>query len=196
VYRVKAITHRRRPILTMSNMGMPLDDSDVANSVGFAARLTVELRRKGIPLRDVVCVTPECSLHLAVVSVRRAYAGIARQVANIIWADKAGNFTPYVVVCDEDVDPADLAQVAHAITTRCHPVRGIHVDPDTPGNPLLPFASLAERSLVKAPKCLIDCTWPVDWPPEAIPAKVSFATSYPPELQQRVVQQWGSYGLR
>lgn len=196
VYRVKAITHRKDPILTMSNMGVPIDDCDISNSIGFGARLTGELRRKGVPIRGTVCMIPQCSLFVAVVSVKVPYAGIAHQIASTIWADKAGVFTPYVVVCDEDVDPSNVDEVLHAIATKCHPTRGIMTFPQSTGNPLNPFSDLHERTYAKAPKCLLDCTWPVDWPKEAIPKKVSFETIYPEEIKERVLSNWFQYGFK
>ena len=190
VYRVKAITHRRRPILTMSNMGMPLDDSDVMNSVGFSAAITLELRRKGFPLRAPALVVPECSLHLVAVSTAVPYAGIARQIAQAIWSDKCGQYVPYVIVCDGDVDISSRDAILHALATRCHPVNGIEVTRRTTGNPLTPFYTPEERRHVIGHACLFDCTWPTEWPPEAIPRKMSFESAYPPELQQRVLARW------
>ncbi len=195
VYRVKAITHRKNPILTMSNMGVPIDDCDISNSIGFGARLTGELRKKGFPIRGSVCIIPQCSLFVAVVSVKVPYAGIAHQIASTIWADKAGVFTPYVVICDEDVDSSNMDEVMHAIATKCHPAKGIMIFPQSTGNPLYPFSDAHERTYAKAPKCLLDCTWPVDWPKEDIPRKVSFDVCYPSEIKERVLRNWSSYGI-
>ena len=36
----------------------------------------------------------------------------------------------YVVVVEDDVDPTNLGQVLHAFTTKAHPYRGIHKDPN------------------------------------------------------------------
>ena len=62
------------------------------------------------------------------------------RVAHAVWATKPGLFVYYIVVVEPDVDLTDMEQVLHAITTKCHPVNGIHAVPHIPGFPvLLPF---------------------------------------------------------
>ena len=196
VFHVKAITHRKDPILTMSNMGIPIDDSDIANSIGFSADFTGELKRKGFPIRGIAYVVPQCSLSLLVVSTEVPYAGIAKQIATAVWSTKAGVCAPYVIVCDADVDPTNLDQVIHALTTKCHPVNGITVIPDAVGHPLLPFSSSHERIHQKGHWCLFDCTWPTDWPAEEIPSRISFEVNYPKALQEKVKTNWTRYGFK
>ncbi|MDY6970806.1 MAG: UbiD family decarboxylase [Thermodesulfobacteriota bacterium] len=196
VFHVQAITQRKDPILTMSNMGVPVDDCDIACAMGYSAAITRELNRKGFPIRDVAYVVPQCGATLVVVSTKVPYAGIARQIATAIWSDKSGMHFPYVIICDEDVDPTNLDQVMHALTTKCHPLNGIATISNMPGNPLLPFVTPHERQHVIAHCCLFDCTWPTDWPDKAIPSRVSFDANYPKEIQEKVISNWGNYGFK
>lgn len=196
VYHVQAITHRKNPILTMSNMGIPIDDWDIVSSLGFSVAITQELKRKGFPIRDVAYIVPQCSVNLLVVSTKVPYAGIARQIAAAVWSDKSGMTTPYIIVCDEDVDPTNLDQVLHALSFKCHPLNGIMNMANMPGNPLLPFSTPHERMHHIGHNCLFDCTWPVDWPKESIPKKVSFDNIYPEEIKERVLSKWSQYGFK
>lgn len=197
VFHVQAVTHRKNPILTMSNMGTPLDDWDIVSSVGFSADFTQELRRKGFPIRDVAYVAPQCSVHLVVVSTKTPYAGIAKQIASAIWSTKGGLTTPYVIVCNDDVDPTNMDLVMHAMTTKCHPVKGITVIPNAVGHALLAFTDPHETLHHQGHWCLIDCTWPTDWPKEHIPSRMSFEVNYPEEIKKKVLGNWHKkYGFK
>ncbi|HEU4638849.1 MAG TPA: phenylphosphate carboxylase subunit alpha, partial [Candidatus Binatia bacterium] len=84
----------------------------------------------------------------------------------------------------------------HAMTTKCHPVNGIHRVAHNPGFPvLLPFLPPKERLIGDAAGVIFDCTWPKDWPPESIPVKASFENLWPNHLQEKVIKNWRLYGF-
>jgi len=61
---------------------------------------------------------------------------------------------------------------------------------------LLPFLPQKERLIGDAAGVIFDCTWPKDWPQESIPVKASFENLWPKEMQERVLQNWQSYGFK
>jgi len=194
VYRVKAITFRNDPILTVANMGVPLDDADICLSVCGRTDIKTILDNYGFPITGIH-LPPECSGHMIVVAVQAKYTNIASHIANAIWGTKLPY--PYIVVVDSDVDPYNITEVLHAIVTKCHPVRGIRAQAFAVGHPLLPFLSLEERMWGKGAAVLLDCTWPLDWPKEiAIPRKASFKEIYPKEIQEKVLNNWKNYGYK
>ena len=81
VYRVKAITHRRRPILTMSNMGMPVDDCSLGMSLVWSEGIRNLLVDHGIPVTGVFN-PPEMIISACFVGVKAIYSNIAVQIAN------------------------------------------------------------------------------------------------------------------
>lgn len=199
VYKVKAITHRNNPILTASCMGMPIDESDITTSVARSGDIFDELKRAGITVVQVN-VPPECVCMLAIVSVNVKAAKVpylAERVANCIWGSEFGaNLPPYVIVVDDDVDVFDLPLVMHALTTKCHPWRGIHKVEHSVGYLLTPFLTRQERINRFGAKACFDCTWPTDWDPSiAVPPKASFNSIYPREIQEYVLQNWVDYGF-
>ncbi|HLC41639.1 MAG TPA: UbiD family decarboxylase [Methylomirabilota bacterium] len=195
VYHVQAVTHRKDPIFTMSNMGTPVHDWDIVAAVGFSADYTRELKQKGFPIRDVAYVIPQCSANLVVVSTETPYYGIAKRIASTIWSTIGGIVTPWVIVCNDDVDPTNLNQVMHAVVTKCHPVKGITVTPNVPGHAYLPYLDPHERLYKQGHWCLFDCTWPIDWPREHIPPRSSFDDIYPEEIKAKVLANWSKYGF-
>jgi phenylphosphate carboxylase alpha subunit len=193
VIKVSAITYRNNPIIHMTNPGMPLTEDDILFSVTWSGDARAALAK--LPVVGVH-IPPEAAGLLVVVSVRKLYEGIAEHVANAIWGSKVGYAIPYIIVTDEDVDPYNWNEVIHAMFTKLHPVRGIHVRQNTPGVPLFPYLNSYERKWGIGAKLLVDLTWPKDWDPFIdIPQKASFKDMYPAELQKKVLANWSAYGF-
>ncbi len=197
VYKVKAITHRNNPILTVSCMGVPVDDDHALHSMSGGAEILDELREKGIPVVGLHNYA-ECSQQLAVVSIKQTgVANMAFRVASIVRGNNAGKFIPYLLIVDDDVDPGNMYQVMHALATKCHPVRGIHKHSNSTGHNLQPFLNLHERRYGLGAAVTFDCTWPLDWDPEnEVPERSSFDNIYPKELQEHVLRNWAAYGYK
>jgi len=195
VFKVSAVTHRKDPIQVHSCMGVPVDDSAVVTTVIRASDILQELRGKGFPVRMVYC-PPEAVSHMAVVSTDVPFANFAKHLAAAVWGSNAGRTIWYLIVVDKDVDPTQMDQVLWAMTTRCHPHRGIFTMGQSWGISLLPFLSRYERETGLGAQVLIDCTWPKEWPKEEIPITASFESVWPKEIQEKVVTNWSSYGYR
>lgn len=196
VYHVKAITHRDSPILPASCMGVPVDDSAASLPIIKAGEILDELRTVGFPVKMVYC-PPEAVSHLTIVSTKVPYPHYVSQLAHAIWGSTGwGRNCWYLVVVEEDIDVTQMDQVIWALTTRCHPYRGIHREPNAPGHPLLPFLDQQEKRNYKAAYVLFDCTWPKDWPQESIPEKASFDVMWPKEIQEKVLENWSRYGYK
>ncbi len=197
VYRVKAITHRSNPILTMSNMGIPMDDCASAMSIALGAQMGQMLKEQGFPITGFY-FPPEFATGLVVIGVEATYSHIATQIGSLIFGHRAlGPWLHQVIVVDKDVDPFNINEVLHTLSTRCHPVRGITIIDHAPGSPLTPFLSYEERRWGKGAKIIYDCTWPLDWSKERdVPPRVSFREVYPQEIQDRVLKNWQDYGYK
>src|ERR1043166_1639380 len=196
ILKIKAITYRSNPILPFSNMGMPVHEGQTATALIKGAEIYAELKKLGLPVKGVFC-PPYAVGHMAVVSTEVPFVNFARRVAHAVWATKPGLFTYYIVVVEPDVDPTNMDEVLHAMTTKCHPVDGIYQVPHNPGFPvLLPFLAPKERLIGDAAGVIFDCTWPKDWPEESIPIKATFEKLWPSELQERVLANWEGYGFK
>lgn len=189
---VKAVTHRNDPILTMSCMGISLDDNCVL-SLTKAATMLELLRAQGLPVTSV-SNPPETGYMLAVVAVGEHYPFVADDIAHAIWGAKVAKGISHVIIVDDDVDPFDLTQVFHALVTRCHPFKGIVRLERTSGTALLPWASPHEHEYGIGARVYFDCTWPFDWALSDVPRRVSFAEMYPSQVQQAALGLWRKYG--
>lgn len=193
VYRVKAITYRNNPIITVSNMGVPTDEGQLLRSFSLGLEMRKLLESQGIPITGVYML-PESTHHLVVVGVKPAYSGIASQIASLCFGSKLSPWFQLLIVVDNETDIYNKDDVIHALSTKCHPIRGIHKFDNAPGTPLNPYASPEERKWSRGAKVLFDCTFPLDWPKSDLPIKVDFNTVYPKEIQEKVLANWKNYG--
>jgi len=195
VFEVTALTHRNNPIQVHSCMGVPVDDSDVVTTVIRASDILDDLRQKGFPIK-MVYLPPEAVGHLAVISTKVPFANFAKHLAFAVWGSTSGRTIWYLIVVDEDINPMNMDEVIWALTTRCHPGKGIFSTGSSWGIPLLPFLSQYEKDHYLGSQVLFDCTWPKDWPEETIPIKASFDQVWPKHIQDLVLKNWQEYGYR
>ncbi|MDP2726346.1 MAG: UbiD family decarboxylase, partial [Dehalococcoidia bacterium] len=197
VYRVKAVTHRRNPILTVSCMGVPVDDAAATMHIRLNADLIETLRDRGFPVKTVY-LPFECVNSLLVVSTKTPYPNIAKRIAHAVWGSQAGSHIYYVVVVDEDVDATNMSEVLHALATKCHPYRGIYRVPNAPVLPVVcTFLDPEDRPTGdNGAYALFDCTWPTRWRKEDTPVKASFDVLWPEDIQKKVLERWAEYGYK
>jgi 4-hydroxy-3-polyprenylbenzoate decarboxylase len=82
-----------------------------------------------------------CSYRIAVVSMRKQYAGHAKRVMFGIWSYlRQFMYTKFIIVVDDDIDVRDWKEVIWAVTTRVDPARDLLIAENTPID-YLDFAS-------------------------------------------------------
>ncbi len=193
VYRVKAITYRDKPIMMVSNMGIPTDEGQLLRSFSLGLEMEKLLRSQGIPITGVYML-PESTHHLVVIGTRNAYAVIASQIAQLVFGSKLGPWFHQVIVVDQTVDIYNVNEVIHAFSTRCNPATDIHIYRNSAGTPLNPFTPPEDRRVGRGSKVLFDCLFPIDWTRTDTPILVSFNTSYPEDVKEKVLANWQNYG--
>lgn len=120
------------------------------------------------------------------VSVEQRYAGHARQVGYLAaQCPAAAYMNRFVVVVDDDIDPADLNQVIWAMSTRCDPSADIEVLRKTWGSKLDPL--LPEGAPPYNSRAVIDACRPF----ERLPDFPRVAQTSPEYLAQ-VRERWGN----
>ncbi len=164
VIHVKAVTYRNNPILTMSCEGVPTTETHAIMSIAKAAEFLEVLRAHGLPVTGV-CPFAEAGQLLTAVAVKVPYANVAADIARIIWSTRLGRTLPSIIVVEDDVNPFNLAEVIHALASKCHPYRGIVKLEHDVGSLYMPWANGYERKHLVGAKTYFDCTWPLDWDP-------------------------------
>jgi 4-hydroxy-3-polyprenylbenzoate decarboxylase len=140
VFEIRRLTHRRDPIYHSTYTGKPPDEPAV---LGVALNeVFVPILQKQFPEIVDFYLPPEgCSYRLAVISIRKSYAGHAKRLMFGLWSFlRQFMYTKFIVVTDEDVNIRDWKDVIWAITTRVDPVRDTTLVDHTPID-YLDFAS-------------------------------------------------------
>ncbi|MBW1712964.1 MAG: UbiD family decarboxylase [Deltaproteobacteria bacterium] len=192
-FRVKAITYRDDPMLTMISIGVPMDDSNIAASLTAGVAMRRGLLRRNLPVTEVY-VPPEGVTHLIVVAVSQRGPEVTRKILDYFTARRV--MVSKILVVEDDIDPFDMDQVLHAFASKCHPAKGIHIEHyEGRANSLTPFYSPEDRARLKGASMAFDCTWPPEWNEEIIPVKAAFNDIYGPEVKDKVLANWSEYGL-
>ena len=145
----------------------------------------VPLLRKVFPEVVDFFLPPEaCSYRIAVVSIRKQYAGHARRMMMGVWSYlRQFTYTKFVIVVDDDIDARDWSQVLWAVSTRVDPARDTMLVENTP----IDYLDFASPVAGIGSKLGIDAT--NKWPGET-----SRAWSQPirldPDVERRVDALW------
>ncbi|HZD20151.1 MAG TPA: 4-hydroxy-3-polyprenylbenzoate decarboxylase, partial [Burkholderiales bacterium] len=140
VLTVERVTMRRSPIYHSTYTGKPPDEPAI---LGMALNeLFVPLLVKQFPEIVDFYLPPEgCSYRLALVSMRKQYAGHAKRVMFGIWSYlRQFMYTKFIIVCDDDIDVRNWKEVVWALATRVDPARDTLIAERTPID-YLDFAS-------------------------------------------------------
>ncbi len=140
VFTIERITHRKDPIYHSTYTGRPPDEPAI---LGVALNeVFVPILQKQFPEIVDFYLPPEgCSYRMAIVSMKKQYAGHAKRVMMGIWSFlRQFMYTKFVIVVDDDVDVRSWEDVIWAITTRMDPTRDTTLIDNTPID-YLDFAS-------------------------------------------------------
>jgi len=140
VFTIERMTMRRAPVYHSTYTGKPPDEPAM---LGVALNeVFVPLLCKQFPEIVDFYLPPEgCSYRLAVVSMKKQYAGHAKRVMFGVWSTlRQFMYTKFIVVVDDDVNARDWKEVVWAISTRVDPARDTLIAENTPID-YLDFAS-------------------------------------------------------
>ena len=188
VFTVSAITMRRDPIYLSTYTGRPPDEPSILGEA--LNEVFIPLLVQQFPEIVDFWLPPEgCSYRIAVVSIKKSYAGHAKRVMMAVWSYlRQFMYTKWVIVVDDDIDARDWKDVMWAVSTRMDPARDITIVENTPID-YLDFAS-PEPGL--GAKIGLDATTKIG--PETSRTwgrRIRMAD----ELVEQVTSKWDSYGL-
>ncbi len=140
VFTISAITMRKDPIYLSTYTGRPPDEPSVLGEA--LNEIFIPLLQQQFPEIVDFWLPPEgCSYRVAVVSIKKAYAGHAKRVMMGVWSFlRQFMYTKWVIVVDDDINCRDWKDVIWAISTRMDPVRDMTLIENTPID-YLDFAS-------------------------------------------------------
>jgi len=140
IFTIERITQRENPLYHSTYTGRPPDEPAI---LGVALNeVFIPILQKQFPEIVDFYLPPEgCSYRMAVISMKKQYAGHAKRVMLGTWSFlRQFMYTKFVVVVDDDVDARNWEDVIWAMTTRMDPARDITLLENTPID-YLDFAS-------------------------------------------------------
>ena len=188
VFTVKRITHRKDPIYHSTYTGRPPDEPAM---LGVALNeVFVPLLQKQYPEISDFYLPPEgCSYRMALVSIKKQYAGHAKRVMMGVWSFlRQFMYTKFVVVVDDDIDIRKWDDVIWAITTRMDPSRDTVIIENTP----IDYLDFASPVSGLGSKMGLDAT--NKWPEETTRewgTTIEMSTS----IKQRIDDIWQELGI-
>jgi 4-hydroxy-3-polyprenylbenzoate decarboxylase len=141
VFTVDRVSHRDAPVYLTTYMGMPGEDEPSIMATALNELFIPLLQEQFPEIVDFYLPPEACSYRVAIVGIRKQYAGHARRVMFGIWSFlRQFTYTKTIIVTDDDIDVRDWKQVIWAISTRADPVRDTVLVENTPID-YLDFAS-------------------------------------------------------
>ncbi|PWE17682.1 UbiD family decarboxylase [Marinicauda salina] len=188
VFKVSAITMREDPIYLTTFTGRPPDEPSVLGEA--LNEVFIPLLRQQFPEIVDFWLPPEgCSYRIAVVSMKKAYAGHAKRVMMGAWSYlRQFMYTKWVIVVDDDIDARDWKDVMWAISTRMDPARDCTVIDNTP----IDYLDFASPVSGLGSKIGLDAT--NKWPGET-DREWGDKLEMDAETKARVDAMWGELGL-
>lgn len=187
---VKQILHRNQSILWATGQGRPVTDVHMLLAFTRTATLWTELEQMRIPGVQSVCVLPESAGRFwAVVSIKQAYPGHSRQVADAVIGSNTGSYgIKGVITVDEDIQADDLQRVMWALSCRYDPMRGTELIKRGRSTPLDPALDPSGDKLTTS-RILMDACIPYEWKQKPVEARLDEATV------AMIKSRWAEYGL-
>jgi UbiD family decarboxylase len=120
---IETLLYRNDPILLGAIPGIPPDDDSFYRGTYRSGAVWNQLEAAGIPEVRGVWAHPSGGSRLwLTVAIKQQYAGHSKQAGIVAAQCHAGAYANrFVVVVDEDIDPANMDKVIWAMCTRCDP---------------------------------------------------------------------------
>ena len=188
VLTIERITMRKKPIYHSTYTGKPPDEPAM---LGVALNeVFVPLLQKQFPEITDFYLPPEgCSYRMAVVSIRKQYAGHARRVMMGVWSFlRQFMYTKFIIIVDHDVNIRDWKEVVWAMTTRMDATRDTMLVDNTP----IDYLDFASPVAGLGSKMGLDAT--NKWPGETN-REWGTPITHDPTVKARIDAMWSDLGL-
>lgn len=187
VMTVERVYYRSHPIIVGSPPAKPPNDYSYSKAVMRSALLFDAMLAAGVPGVESVWAHEIGGARMFLVaSITQRYAGHARQCGHVLsQCGVAAYMGRYVVVVDNDIDPANLDEVMWAVATRSDPVNDIDFIRNAMGSKNDPMSVTYRSKAMFSSRAIIDACRPFDhiddFPPVAEAS---------PKLQEEVRAKW------
>ena len=188
IFTVSAITRRTDAIYLSTFTGRPPDEPSVLGEA--LNELFIPILTQQFPEIVDFWLPPEaCSYRIAVVSIKKEYAGHAKRVMMSVWSYlRQFLYTKIIIVVDHDIDARSWKDVMWAIATRMDPVRDVTLIENAP----IDYLDFASPETGLGGKMGLDATNKI--PPET-KREWGRKISMNEDIIAEVTKKWDAYGI-
>ncbi len=188
VFTIDRITMREKPIYHSTYTGKPPDEPAVLG-VALNEVFVPLLQKQFSEITDFYLPPEGCSYRMAVVQMKKSYAGHAKRVMFGVWSFlRQFMYTKFIIVVDDDVNIRDWKEVMWAITTRVDPLRDMTLVDNTP----IDYLDFASPVSGLGSKMGLDAT--NKWPGETS-REWGRVITMSPDVKKRIDGIWQELGL-
>ena len=188
VFTIERITMRKNPIYHSTYTGRPPDEPAILG-VALNEVFVPILKRQFPEIVDFYLPPEGCSYRMAVVSMKKQYAGHAKRVMLGIWSFlRQFMYTKFIIVTDDDVDVRNWQDVIWAMTTRMDPARDTTIIENSP----IDYLDFASPVSGLGSKIGLDAT--NKWPGETS-REWGRPISMDNDVKQRIDDIWNELGI-
>ncbi len=188
VFTIDRITMRENPIYHSTYTGKPPDEPAVLG-VALNEVFVPLLQKQFSEITDFYLPPEGCSYRMAIVQIKKSYAGHAKRVMFGVWSFlRQFMYTKFIIVVDEDVNIRDWKEVMWAITTRVDPLRDTTMVDNTP----IDYLDFASPVSGLGSKMGLDAT--NKWPGETN-REWGQVIAMSPDVKKRIDGIWHELGL-
>lgn len=199
VLKVKAITCRKNPIIPFIAEGCKVSDSMTVLSIGASLELYLMVTSERFFNVRWINLPVEMKLGVCVVASKSVYKGHNFLLSKFMHSRKRRMFFDKLVIVDSDIEPVDMWEICNELYQKQDPrviEGGVWIDTlPTVLSPVAAWANDQERALGIGQSVTLNISWPEAWTTEEIPVRCTFENSFPPEIQQRVMDRWKKLDL-
>ncbi len=186
VYRIKAITHRRNPILPVAPEGYRFNDTGAMSCGILSPVLQWRLEKEGF--KDVLFYNiPEASWAWPVVATKPISDTDLGKLISAVWSVPTMGWLDKLLLVDDDVDITSTEELLEILGTRLRAERVYESKPNKPISFIAAWASEEELRRGLAGALTYDC---VTRPEEEKPEKITIETLFKPETQKWLDNFW------
>ena len=188
VFNISAITMRKNPIYLSTYTGKPPDEPSILGEA-FNEIFNPLLKQQFPEIIDFWLPPEGCSYRIAVVSIKKSYAGQAKRVMMGVWSFlRQFLYTKFIIIVDANVNIRDWKEVMWAISTKMDFARDTTIIDNTP----IDYLDFASPKSGLGSKMGFDATDKIgaetdrEWGEEI---------NMNEDIINKVTQNWSKYGL-
>ncbi len=183
---IKAITHRKKPIIYNSYTGVTKTTHMIPWQVGSYVKL-----KKMVPGLTGL-YGPREAFGMLFVSINKRFPGEGVAVGQLVAGARFFGTSKIIVVVDKDVDVTNVSQVLHAVATRWQPYPASVIIPQTQGmqlDPSTPIRGVTSKIIIDATQQLPQEGGPKSW----APVSRTLLEEKAPDSFKLVDEKWADY---